>query len=415
MSIKGPFASDMSVPGDRKLQGFPRALIELEAVNMAPLIAMAGGQTTRGFRQTSVEWTEKQNQPSWEFIVGNHGNPNGCTFQVADSSAITENSIYLIPSTGEYIFITGVTGNTITVKRDFGNTRNQAPIVPTASAHIMLLNVGNAFNEGSERPAAVSTLPGVPRVNYTQIFRHTWAITRTAKMVEYNLGDMKPRLKKDCMMRHMEAIERAILLGVKTNGHLNGQPFRTFDGIFRSITTNIAAPADGVLTEDMLNTFLEVIFSNNIAGTPNERIALVGRSAITMINRLVRGSTQYSINENTTSFGLDISSWKTPHGKITLIPHEMLTNLPGHHSDILILHPKSLHIYHMYEGMEDSDRKEYTNGIDGDIGGLTSELTMAFKGELTAGLFTGICDVAPTPQAMQIVQPHKAAVHPVNC
>jgi hypothetical protein len=69
----------------------------------------------------------------------------------------------------------------------------------------------------------------------------------------------------------------------------------------------------------------------------------------------------------------------------------------------------------MYEGQEDSMRKEDTDGVDADIGGLTSELTMAFKGELTAGLFTGICDVAGTPTRMQLVNPHKAAVHPIIC
>jgi Family of unknown function (DUF5309) len=413
MSVKGMFASDMSIPGDRKsnMNGLNGALVQLNAVNMAPLLSMVGAQTTRGYRSTSVEWTEKQHLTGLGFVVGNLGAALGCVLQVADSSWITENMIFLIPSTGEYIFVTGVSGNTINVKRGYGNNF-KAPIVPTSTSHVMIQRIGTAFHEGSERPSAVANLPGIPRVNYTQIFRNTWAITRTARMVEYNLGDLKARLKRDTLMMHTQDIERAMLLGIKTNGVMNNQPHRSFDGILRQIQTNIASPADGILTKPMMDTFLEVVFSHTIEGYANERIAICGRHAITMVNRLVEMNTQYILTEQTKKYGQDISTWVTPHGNITLMPHELLTNMPGHHSDIILLHPRSVHAYYMYEGEDDCMADDCAvGGIDADIGGLISELTIALKGELTAGILTGICDVAATPQLMQMVEPHKAPVH----
>jgi Family of unknown function (DUF5309) len=413
MSVKGMFASDMSVPGDRKtnMSGLNGALVQINAVNMAPLLTMVGAQTTRGYRSTSVEWTEKQHLTGLGFIIGNHGAPTGCVLQVADSSWITEHMIFLVPSTGEYLFVTGVSGNTINVKRGYGNN-HKAPIIPTNTSHVMIQRIGTAFHEGSMRPAAVANLPGIPRANFTQIFRNTWAITRTARMVEYNLGDLKTRLKRDALMMHVQDIERSFLLGIKSNGVMNNQPHRSFDGILRQIQTNIAAPADGILTKAMMDTFLEVIFSHNIEGTANERIAFCGRHAITLINRLVEMNTQYILTEQTKKYGQDIATWVTPHGSITLMPHEMLTNMPGHHSDIILLHPRSVHAYYMYEGDDTCDAGDCgAGGIDADVGGLISELTIALKGELTAGIMTGICDVAADPQRMQIIEPHKAPIH----
>lgn len=412
MSAKGFFSSDMSIPGDRKAAlGLTGALIHLNAVNMAPLLTMTNAQTTRGYRSTSVEWVEKQNVTGLGFIVGNNGNPTGNVLRFADTSWITENMIFLVPHSGEFLFVSGVSGQVVHVTRGYGN-KHIAPIEPTDQTHIVVQRIGTAFHEGSERPAAVANLPGVPKFNFTQIFRNTWAITRTAKMVEYNLGDKKAMLKRDTAIMHMRDIEMSMLLGVRSSGTQNNQPHRSMDGIYRQIQTNIASPAGGVLTKPMLDTFIEVIFSHTIEGRPNNRIAICGRHAITLINRLIEMNTHYVVSGREDFFGLSITRWETPHGILTLIPHELLSSLPGRRSDIIVLHPDALHAYYMYEGEEDSVSLTDTNGVDGDIGGMISELTIALKGELTCGIMTGVCDVAPEPTPVQLIEPYTPPVHP---
>ncbi len=410
MSYKGMFASDGSMTGDRKL-GFAGAMVTLGMVAAAPLLTIMGANTTRSYRSTEHQWVEKSAIIGINYIIGNHGSAKGCALKLADTSWVTENMVFMVPSTGEFLFVTGVSGQTVQVQRGFGNGF-VADITPNQNSDVVIQRIGTAFPEGSERPTA-SASQGFPKFNYTQIFRNTWAITRTAKMVDYNMGEMKPRLKHETMAMHMQDIETAILLGVRSSSYMNNQPLRSMDGIYRQIATNIASPAGGILTKQMLDTFIEVVFTYNIQGKQNRRIAVVGRHALTLISRLAELSAGYELTGRQNYFGFDIDTWVTPHGDITLMPHELLSQLHGRRSDIILLHPDALHAYFMYEGEEDNvGPNGSTGGIDGDIGGIISELTIAVKGELACGVMTGICDVAPRPILMQMAEAYTPPTHP---
>lgn len=410
MANRGLFDSNSSFAGDRKVGGLSKAMVLLQSVNSSALLTITGANKTRNYRRTSYEWTEKQHHHGLGFIVNNHGDAQGCMLQFNDTSWIVENMVLLVPSTGEFLFVSSVSELTVSVKRGYG-TGIIRDINPSDMSNVMVIRVGTAFEEGSCRPTAISMLPGVPKITYTQIFRTTWAITGTAAAVEYNSGDIKPRVKRDTLMMHAKDIEMAMLLGVKSNGILNNRPHRSFDGLYRQLRTNIAMPCNGILTKTQFDMFLEVIFSYTIDGRPNERIALCGRHALTLITRLVERNSHYILEKGDRSFGFDIRTWTTPHGDLTLIPHDLLTNLPGHHSDIIVLHPDSLHALFMREAEEDKMPLEESCGLDAHIGGLLSELTFAVEGELTGGIFTGICDVAGEPTQVQLVTPPPAYVN----
>lgn len=411
MAFRGLFDSQASVPGDRKVGGLSKAMVMLSSVNSSALLTITGANKTRNYKRTSYEWTEKQHHNGLGFIVSNHGDPQGCMLQFNDTSWIVENMILFVPATGEFLFVGAVSELSVTVTRGYG-TGQITDIIPNDMSDVMVIRVGTAFEEGSCRPTAISMLPGVPKITYTQIFRTTWALTGTAATVEYNHGDITRRMKRDTLMMHAKDIEMAFLLGVKSNGMLNGRPHRSFDGLYRQLRTNIAMPCDGILTKAQFDMFLEVIFSYTIEGRPNERIALCGRHALTLITRLVEMNSHYILEKGDRSYGFDIRTWTTPHGDITLVPHDLLTSLPGHHSDIILLHPDSLHALFMREAEEEKDILQESCGLDAKIGGLLSELTFAVEGELTGGIFTGICDVAADPTPIQITTPHIPGVHP---
>ena len=412
MAVKGLFSSDASITGDR-VAGFAKALIEYNAVNVAPLLAVMGGRTQRGYSSTSYEWVERQRLTGINYIVDNGGNPRGSSMRLADTSWITEHMIFLVIPTGEFLFVSGIAGNVVTFVRGYGNNA-VADISPSSTRHVEIQRIGTAFHEGSERPEAVALHAGHPRFNYTQIFRNSWAVTRTAKMVNYRMGDIKTRNKMDCFNLHVRDIEMSMLFGIRASGVHNNQPHRSMDGIYRQIQTNIASPAGGILTERALNSFFQVIFSTGIQGKRNDRrIAVCGTQAITHINNLVRGSTQYQIGLREQAFGINVTEWITPYGTIELMPHEILSSTPGRRSDIIVLHPDALNAFYMYEGEEDDSLERGTsNGIDGDIGGLISELTLSVEGELACGIMTGVCGVAPTPQPTTVVQPYTPPLNP---
>lgn len=420
MAHRGIFASDMSVAGDRRQpSGFDNALISLKTVGVAPFLTSIGENAHRGYRSTHVEWVEKYAMHGVNFIVqSGSADGLGASMRLADASWVTESMMFLVTATGEMLFVVGVAENIITVTRGFGGTP-VSPLLPSAAnGHILLQRVGTAFAEGSERPAAVAVSGGPPKYNYTQIFRNSWGVTRTASIVEYNMGNLEMRNKRDCFMLHVKDIETTLLLGIRASGVMNGQPLRTMDGLLRQIMTNIASPAGGILTAKALNYFLEVIFSQGIDGSPNNgrRYAICGIHFISLLTELARQSVQYVMTGNDNSYGLNITTWRTPFGELTFMPSEILSNMPGRRSDVIVIHPDAVHTYYLYEGEEmTSIQANNTMGIDAAMGGLITEMTMALKGEICCGIMTGICDVRGEPNQMVLTQPYNPPLHGPAC
>jgi hypothetical protein len=93
------------------------------------------------------------------------------------------------------------------------------------AASINLWMVGNAFEEASLRPQSMVIVPS--RItNYTQIFRNTWAISKTlgATLNIAGSGNMAES-RQDCAAFHAADIEKALFFGQKFLGSRNGQPF----------------------------------------------------------------------------------------------------------------------------------------------------------------------------------------------
>lgn len=409
MAQHGIFATVDADPSTVK-PGFEGAMIYYTAANMAPLLTALGAKADRNYNDVRIEWSEKQHITGVNGIVFNHDNPLGCVLTFADTSWITENTLFMVIETGEIIFVRAIEGNVVTVDRGFGDTAC-LPIEPNEASDVVIQRIGTAFAEGSERPDPVSFYH-TTKFNYNQIFRNTWAVTRTAAQLNYREGDLTSRLKKECMMMHVRDIEMTLLFGVKSMSYHNSQPLRTMDGLYRQISTNIAAPYDGVLTAPMLDNFLERIFSRNIDGQANRRIAICGRGFITLVNRLARLSVHYMVDGTQDFYGQDVTKWVTPHGTIELVPHDILSEVPGYRNDLIVLHPGAITVKYLYEGKHDHMGAQGNDGVDAHIGGLITEMTMMLKGELTCGIMTGVCDVAGESQPFYLTNPHVSIPNP---
>lgn len=385
--------------------GFAGALVKYERANDAPLMAMLGNNVTRNYQSYKVEWEEKMARSGINYIVG-ADTPTGANLHIANGGFVTENTLFMVISTGEVIMVLSANDRRISVIRGFGNT----PITPlnvNANTHIPILRIGTAFPEGSERVIG-SHVHHFSRYNYLQIFRNGWAITRTAAMTRgCNNEDILATLKEEAFTQHVMDIELATMFGVRAYGTQQGRPLRTMDGILRQIRTNIASPANGILTTDILDYFIERVFEHSIDGASNERWAICGSGFLTMINRLARLEGNYQMDAEVNYYGLNIRRWVTPHGTINLIPHGFFNKIPGYRNDLILIHPAAIRYFYMYEGEHDNPYGSSNNGVDATVGGLISEMTVMLRGELACGWLTGICDVQITPRPIQIVEPPK--------
>ena len=230
MAVKGVFASDQNIQGTRK-GDFAGALLRVDPTGTAPLLALSSGMENIETVDTVITWFE-ENHLAGRINVTNNA-ASGQTLTVDDATQVVPGAIFLVETSGEYVFVLSISGSDLTVERGFANTSISA--LDGSGTPEPIQKIGTAYEEGSSKPVAIANL-GFPRFNYMQIFRNAWDATRTAKHVEFHTGNVVAKNQRDAAGFHAEDIEKSLWFNRKSIGVKNGQPFRTFDGVLTHIT-----------------------------------------------------------------------------------------------------------------------------------------------------------------------------------
>lgn len=383
-AIPGVFLSDSGIVGDPK-GDFAAALLQEVPTGTAPLFALSSGMRSENATDTLIHWFEELHL-SGRTLLAEALDNSETGIDVDDASSFVPGVIAMIETTGEYVFVTAVSGNTLTVIRGFAGTTPD-----NAADDDGIQRIGTAYEEASGRPTAVAN-QGYPRFNYVQTFRNAWNISGTAKAVQYYTGDKTSKTRRDATLLHAEDIERAMWFGIKTVGVVNGTRFTTMDGLDAQITTNVT-PAGSTTDWTDLDTFLRTIFEKNIKGQPNERIAFSGNGALSVLNGIARLEGQIWLDPGATEFGLNVNRWITPYGNITLMTHPLMVENPLWTNDLRVLHPAAFKTKWLRRTFEDSyDQNGQRAGVDADFGIYTSELSVEYGLERTGGRMTGFTE-----------------------
>jgi len=390
MSVKGVFASDQNIQGTRK-GDFASALLQTQPTGSAPLLALTSGMQSKDAQDTVITWFEENHLAGRVSVLNNAGVGTSLDVSPEDATQIIPGNIYLIESTGEHIFVDAVVGATLTVTRGFAGSTITA--IDGTGTPVPMQRLGSAHEEGAAKPIAVANL-GFPRFNYQQIFRNAWDVTGTARAVEYYTGDIVAKNKQDAAMFHAEDIERSLHFGKKTVGILNGKPFRTMDGIRTQIVTNVTSEGADTKWDD-IDAFLQSIFSINIKGKPNERLAFCGNTVLAVLNKIARLDGIIELSPGQTDFGMEITKWRTPYGNISLLTHPLYNENATWTQDLVVLHPGAFRMRWLRSTHEDLNDKDGSRaGADADFGVVTSELSCEYMAEATGGVYTGISTAA---------------------
>ncbi len=295
--------------------------------------------------------------------------------------------------TGENVIInTVIDATSVTVTRSVGSVA-----AATINDEDAFYQVGNAFEEASDRPLANNIIP-VRVTNLTQIFRNTWSISGSAKATEVIAGDSTDaESRQDAAALHAADIEKAIFFGQKSQGTRNGQPFRTMDGLLNLIEDPANYPpvfggstnsftADATTNWTQLLGFLDPVF--NQATDPRgaaERVLFVGGTAKLVINEIGRLNGTYFLVDGQTNFGLAFSTLTTPRGKFRIIEHPLFnSNVDWARMAVGVDLPTFRLAYlagRKTQNKEFNTKGEIAsdNGIDAIGGTLTTELTTVVK------------------------------------
>lgn len=384
MAVKGVFASDQNVAGTVK-GSFASAMLQLYPTGSAPLLALSSGMQSSDESSVVITWFEENHLSGYLTITNDMALTTSCV--LSDGTQIVAGAILLVHSTGEYLFVDSITGNTATVTRGFaGSSITDTDGSGTA---VPVQRITTAHEEGSSKPTSIANL-GYPRFNYMQIIRNAWDATGTAKAVEYHTGDVVAKNIRDAGVFHAEDFERALIWGKQTIGVLNNKPFRTMDGITNQITTNVSSQTTNTTHED-IDTFLQTIFERNIKGKPNERIAFCGNTVVSVINNIARIDGTINITPGYTEFGMKVMKWLTPYGDISLMTHPLMNENPTWTKELYVLHPGAIKIKYLRRTHHDSNDVDGSRaGADADFGVYTTEASVEYGAELTGGIYTGI-------------------------
>jgi hypothetical protein len=393
MAIQGIFASNQGIVGER--QGdFASAVLMTNPTGNSPFLAMSAGMNKEEAADTVFTWFEDAYHAGRAACVSGG---TGTTVVVDDGTFYTPNTILLVEETGEHLFVTAVAGNSLTVVRGLAGTS----VVSITSSH-NVQKIGNAFEEGSGMPTAV-TQQGAPRMNYTQIFRNGWAITGTAKAVKFLTGSKLAYNKQMCAMYHAEDMERSFIWGKKAITTLNNKQFRLTDGVLAQIEQNggtvMSAATDsgsgavaGELSRGDLETFIREVFAYNVKGMPNERIAFSGSMPLEVLNRMAFLDGTYNFSQGETKLGIAITTITTPFGTLKLMTHPLMSENPVWNREMYVLHPGGI----TKKVLRDTNQEGYDkNGLriqgkDADEGVMTTEAGIAVKGARTMGILRNI-------------------------
>ena len=386
MAVRGVFASDSSIQGDRT-GDFASALLQIMPTGSAQLFALTSGMKSAGASDVLVHWFE-ENHISGRVKSTATYNSTATSIVVDDASSYIPGTICLVEDTGEYILVSNVASNTLTIERGFGGTT-----AGSITTNKYLQRIGTAHEEASSRPPAIANL-GHPVFNYMQIFRNAWNISGTARAIKFHTGDKVAKNKQDAANFHAEDIERSILWGKQAIGIQNGEPFRTMNGVLSFITTNVQSAGSTTDFND-IQEFLKGVFSRNIKGQPNERIAFCGNDTINVLNNIARIEGTINISAGQTEFGLQIYRWLTPFGNITLMTHPLMTESPLWTKDLYVLHPAAIVLRYLRKTFHDRyDAEGRRAGDDADFGVYTTELSLEYHAEVTGGKMTGFTAAA---------------------
>ncbi len=296
----------------------------------APLTALPSLMKSRSVDDPIYHWWEKslddrRIQLNADVLAG-----DAALTVVAKAQTLKAGDVLMFEQTGEVVHVSSdpTLATSIAVVRGIGNAGVGLPVTfAGAGVNPYLLVIGSAFEEGSLAPTGINFDP-TERSNYTQIFRSTLEITRTASKTRLRTTDAVKEAKRECLEYVSVDMERGFWFGKKHAAVLNGKPVRFTSGIkdqIVSLAANNITTFAGPIGMDEFEAELLKVFAYG----SSEKLMFGGNKALSVLNAVVRKSTSYQVFPNEKEFGMRVIRFITPFGELVFKSHPLFTQSAG--------------------------------------------------------------------------------------
>lgn len=297
-----------------RLEPAVTAAVQFKHAPFAPiLMSLIGDGRYRRTGNPTVTWHEQSLRAHRTQI--NNGaddyDANTTSIVVDSAAGIRVGTLLKAEATGEVLFVSGVSGTTLTVQRGHGATSGA---VASVADNAYLKVIGTAEGEGSGVPGYTVSEPDEV-TNLIQTFKEpvkrTGLAMRTATLTE----DESARLREVANRHFMRSQEWAIIHGVKgTATNAASETVRTLDGLV-AMAQQVSA-INGTLSFDALEAAVEPVFQ---VSDTNVLRAACGPTFMRTINAMARKD-HAMMDMGQTEYGLRISVVHTSFGDLQLVP-----------------------------------------------------------------------------------------------
>lgn len=243
--------NDFTVEGQRPLN-WREGVLKLYPNGRAPLTALLALTKNESTDDPEYNWFTRIFAEQAGDVLGTFSD-NGLSTAIAAPSAVGD-VIYVQMAEAQAMYFKG--GHTVLLRSltnpdaDTVGILQAEPVLAGANSYVAvkllqtsptgfdltaanikrLLVIGSAHAEGAIIPESIQYDPHKWR-NYTQIFRNSMEITRTAEKTRLRTGAEYNKMRADTLEMHSVEMEKAFLFGVpsETMG-ANGKPLRTGGG-----------------------------------------------------------------------------------------------------------------------------------------------------------------------------------------
>lgn len=383
---------------DQRPKNFREGVLLYGANGKAPLTALTSLMKSKKVDDPEFSWWEKA-RPTQRMQVTADVLIGGTAFPVASgASQVKRGHVIRVEQSEELMLVVAdpVSDTAITVSRGFAGTSAAAFDFDGASKNPFIHIVGNFQSEGSMPPTGIAYDP-TKKYNYTQIFRNTLEMTRTASKTRLRTGDAIKEAKRECTELHSIEMEKNFIFGQRIETTLDGKPARMTGGVISFIDSgNVADQAGADMDMETLEVHLEKMFRYG----SSEKIAFGGNLSLLAIQQIVRKNSAVQIMSGIKEFGMNVSRLICPFGELVIKTHPLFNELVGGtnsggggayygtNSWLLVLDQANLG----YRFVDDTmwQAKLEANGLDGMHSGWLTEAGMEVDIGLSHYLLKGL-------------------------
>ncbi len=396
----GSFTTDGQRPEDWR-----EKILHLFPNGKAPLTAILSMLKSEKASDSNFHWYQKKLSGQRLCINNVAGYGVGDTSLVVDTTSASDGvtgakscrkgMVLLNERTDEIMWVSDdpVSDTQIQVERAMGEATLLGGTATAIDDNDWLSIIGMANAEGEDTPSSITYDP-TPFENFTQIWRASLFMTRTAKKTKLRTGDQYLEAKREALEIYSIGKEKGYIFGQpKSSTGTNGQPITTTGGVLyfiKKYCSDNFKTSIGDLSETVFDGYLEQVFRYG----SSEKLALCGSTALQVLSQLAKGgSITMNMEAKDSAYGMALVKYVTPFGILYLKSAPLFTEHSEWRKNILILDPAQL-VEKELDTVQFLKNRQ-SNGTDGSMDEFLGESGLEVHHAETHMWLAGITGFAP--------------------